>query len=108
MWIMCSPCASARPGHDWNQVQEPVGHVKGDDAAGLHVSPVNSERFGRNEVHGYRVARERVDRQHVELLRRLPFQRQAGVAQRELDRGIAVLKIREVALCDLHDAELMS
>ena len=85
---------------DRNQVQEPVRDVKGDDAAGLHVLSVDPERFGRNEVHGYRVARERVDHEDVELLRRFPLERQSRVAQRELDGRIAVLKVREVALGD--------
>ena len=32
---------------DRNQVEEPVGDVEGDDAAGFHVPPVDAERFRR-------------------------------------------------------------
>ena len=100
MWIMNRPCDVRQALDDRNQVQEPVGDVEGDDAAGLHVPPVDAERFRRDEVHGDRVARERVDHQHVELLLRLALERQARVAQRELDGRVAVVKVREVALRD--------
>ena len=53
-------------------------------------------------MHGDRVARERVDREHVEVLRRLALEVQPRVAQRDLDRRVAVLQVREVA-CAMRD-----
>ena len=91
---------------DRNQVQEPVRDVERDDAAGLHVPPIDAERFRRDEVHGYRVARERVDHQHVEILLRLALERQARVAQLDLDGRLAVAKVGEVALRDVEDGRI--
>jgi len=51
-------------------------------------------------VHRDRVAREGVDREHVELLRGLALQHEAGVAERRLDRRVAVGEVGEVAVRD--------
>ena len=93
----CAPCSLREARHHRDQVEEAVGDVERDDAVGLHVAQVRAERLARDEVHRDRVARERVDREHVEALRRLALERQARVAQRELDLRRAVAEVGELA-----------
>ena len=72
--------------------------MKGDDAAGLHVPLVDGERLGGDEVNGNRVARKRVDREHVEILFRFALERKPRIAERQFDGRRAVGKVGEVAL----------
>jgi hypothetical protein len=91
-----------------HEVEIAIGHVERNHAVGLHVLEVDLDCFARDEVHGNRVAREGVDREHVEVLRRLALERQARVAERQLDGRVGVLEVAEVALGDLDDPGLMS
>ena len=79
-----------------------------DDAAGFHVLRVQGERFGRDQVHGDGIARKRVDREDIEIGRRLALERQARVAERRLDVRFAFGEVGEVALAIAITAGLMS
>ena len=57
--------------------------MHGENALGLEVAQVHADGLGGEQVHGNRVARESVQREHVEVLRRLAFEGQAGVAEGE-------------------------
>ena len=70
---------------DGHEVEVAVGDVEGDHAVGLHVAQVDLHRLAGDEVYGNGIAREGVDGQHVEILRRLALEAQARVAQRQLD-----------------------
>src|SRR5581483_9183437 len=54
----------------------------------------------RDEVHRNRIAGECVDHEHIEALRRLALETQARIAQCDLDGGVAVGEIAELAACD--------
>src|SRR2546423_14459392 len=71
--------------HHRDQVEEAVRDVEGDDAVGLHMPEIDPERLARDEMHRDRVAREGVDREHVEVLRRLAPEGQARVDERDID-----------------------
>src|SRR5438105_11282174 len=86
--------------HDRCEIEITIGYMEGDDPAGLHVSSIDPERLGGDEVHWNRVAREGVNGKHVEILRRLAFQTEPCIAERDLDRRIALADIAEVAFGD--------
>ena len=80
-------------GHDRDQVEEAVGHVEGDDPVGLHVAQIGAERLARDEVHRNRVAREGIDREHVEVLRRLALGDARLTLEREPPQNFDVLAV---------------
>src|SRR5207249_11429247 len=88
---------------DWNQVEVTIGDVKGDDSVRLDMLAIDRKRFRSEQVYRYGIAGKCVDRQHVEGLRRVAFERQTGVSERSLDLRVAVLEIGEVAIGDLDD-----
>ena len=45
------------------------------------MAEIDREGFARQQMHGYRVAGEGVDREHIEPLAGLVFKRQASIAQ---------------------------
>ena len=69
--------------------------MEGDHAVGVHVPQVGTEGFRRDQVDRNRVTREGVDRQQVEVLRWLAFQRKPRVAQHGLDMSVAVGEVGE-------------
>src|SRR5947207_6589242 len=85
---------------DRYEVEEAIGDMKGDHAARFHVFQVDADRLRRDEVNGDRIAREGIDREHVEALGRLPFEIQSRVAERDFHLRIAVAEIAEVAMRD--------
>ncbi len=86
---------------DRREVEEAVGEVKGDDAAGFMCRGYTSSACAVMRWTGIASLGECVDHEDVELLRRLALEREARVAQHELDRRVAVLEEREVPLRDL-------
>ena len=70
------------------------------------MAKVDAERLVRDEVQRNGVAREGVDREHVEVLRRLALEREARVAQRQLDGGVGVLEVAELVPGDVDDARV--
>src|SRR5580704_4982927 len=67
---------------------------------------VNRKGLFGEQVHGYRVTGEGIDRQHVELLRGFAFQRKARVAQNDFGLCWTLLQEREPAVCDLDDLRI--
>src|SRR5581483_1468134 len=88
---------------DRDQIEEAVGDVERDDTVRLHVPKVRLQRLACDQMHGDRVARKRVDREHIEILRRLALQRQARIAERNLDAGTAVPQKSEFAARNADD-----
>src|SRR5215510_15112777 len=65
------------------------------------MAKVDGECLRGQEMYRDRIARERIDRQHVEPLRRLALERQAGVAEHDLDLRRRVREIRELVSREL-------
>ena len=82
--------------NDGSQVEITIRDVEGDDASWLHVLAIDRQRFRSEQVHRDRVAGEGVDGEHVELLRRLAFERKTGIAQGSLNGRLAALQIAEI------------
>ena len=78
------------------QVEEAVGDVHREHAVRLQVAEIEFEGLPGQQVDGHRVAGEGVDDQHVELLRFLAFELQAGVADDDVGPGLGVLEEAEV------------
>ena len=57
---------------------------------GLDVLEVHAHGLARDQVHGYRVAGEGVDDQHVVLLRGFALHGEARIAEHGIDPGLAV------------------
>src|SRR3954467_11443370 len=91
---------------DRDEVEEAVRDMERDDAVALHVLEIDAERLAGDEVHRDGVARESVDREHVEVLRRLSLEREPRIAQRNLDLRRAVGEEAELLPRELHHARV--
>src|SRR6266568_2798157 len=85
---------------DGGEIEIAVGDVEGDDPARLNVPAIDRQCLGGDEVNGYRVAGEGIDRQHIEVLGRLALQIQPRIAERDLDGRVALADEAEVTLGD--------
>ena len=73
------------PGAHRHQVDVTIRDVHGEDAVGLQMLEVQLEGLVGQQVRRDRVAGERIDGQQVELLWRLSFQCQPGVAEQDVE-----------------------
>ena len=81
MRITYRPVRIGEPLDDRDEVEEAVGHVKGDDAAGLHVPPVDASASEVMRWTGIASLENASTDEHVELLLRLALERQPRIAE---------------------------
>ena len=72
-----------------------IRHVGEQHAVGREVPPVDRKGLARQQVDGDRIARECVENQHVERLRRLVPQGGAAIAEHDLRLRRCVAQERE-------------
>jgi len=77
------------------EIDVAVGDVEGEDSARREMAAVELEGFAGEQVDGDGVAREGVDDEHVEVLRRFMGQGVAGVSDDDIDLGAGVADIGE-------------
>ena len=77
------------------QVQEAIRDVESDHALGLQVSQVFGKRLESDQMHGNRIPRKGVYREHVEALWSLALEGEPRIAQDGFHLAVRVLEVRE-------------
>ena len=90
------------------EVQALVRDVHRNDAVGLEVPVIDREGLAREQVDRGGVAVESIQGEQVELLRGLPFERQAPIAQCALDFAGAVGQVSKWGLGKTSTSGLIS
>ena len=77
-----------------------IGDVEGDDAAGREVAAIERQRLGGEQMKRDGVAGERIDDEHIKVLRGLMLERGAGVARDHVHLGAGFADVGEDVASD--------